>query len=96
MPLDFREDFFDEDFREDDLRDDDEPRRDDFFAADLRPEDFRPEERFALDFLPDERPREFFVSPRSRRSLLTVRAAISSAVSSLLPRSSYDSLMCSY
>src|SRR5438874_5508691 len=35
-------------------------------------------------------------SPARARSLLTVRAAISSAVSSLLPRSSRPSLMCSY
>src|SRR2546421_4764062 len=35
-------------------------------------------------------------SPCRARSLLTVRAAISSAVSSLRPRSSRPSLMCSY
>ena len=35
-------------------------------------------------------------SPARARSLLTVRAAISSAVSSLSPRSSTPSLMCSY
>ena len=37
-----------------------------------------------------------FVSPCSARVLLTVRAARSSASSSLTPRSSYDSLTCSY
>jgi hypothetical protein len=36
------------------------------------------------------------VSPASRRCLLTVRAAISSARSSLVPRCSTESLMCSY
>src|SRR5689334_12122868 len=35
-------------------------------------------------------------SPERARSLLTVRAAISSAVSSSRPRSSSPSLMCSY
>src|SRR4051794_30801609 len=37
-----------------------------------------------------------FASPARARSLLTVRAAISSAVSSLRPRSTNSSLMCSY
>src|SRR4051794_26828861 len=37
-----------------------------------------------------------FASPWRARSLLTVRAAISSALSSDLPRSSRLSLMCSY
>jgi len=61
----------------------------DFFAADLRvlPADVLraadppPADLRAEDFLP-----LLFVCPISRRSLFTVRAAISSAVSSSLPR----------
>jgi len=55
--------------------------------------------RFELELLflpPLLRPREDFVSPAFARSLLTVRAAISSARFSPTPRSSSESLMCSY
>src|SRR3954468_11640434 len=45
--------------------------------------------------LVDER-LDVLASPARARSLLTVRAAISSASSSLRPRSSKPSLMCSY
>jgi hypothetical protein len=88
-PADFRDDL-----RDDDLRDD---FRDDFRDDDLRepprllllraPPDFR--------FRPPLRdPRD--VSPASDRSLLTVRAAICSALSLLMPRRRPDALMCSY
>lgn len=65
------EDFFADDLRADVLRAD-VLRADDPPRVDLRAEDFLP---------------LFFVCPVSRRSLFTVRAAISSAVSSSLPRS---------
>jgi hypothetical protein len=88
------------------LRDRDEDRDDDRLPlADLRDrlpddlrvplEDDRPRPlalRPPLDF----RPRADFVSPACARCLFTVRAAISSARSSPTPRSSSDSLTCSY
>ena len=43
-----------------------------------------------------ERRDDVFASPARARSLFTVRAAISSALSSDVPRSSRPSLMCSY
>jgi hypothetical protein len=86
--------------RDEDLDDDDR-----LPLADLRdrlPDDFRvrlADERLPpLAFRPplDFRPFEDFVSPDCARCLLTVRAAISSARSSPTPRSSSESLMCSY
>src|SRR4249919_2885275 len=51
----------------------------------------RPDEMSSVEVRLDS-----LASPARARSLLTVRAAISSAVSSLSPRSRSPSLMCSY
>ena len=65
----------------------------------------RPLSRFVPERKPPRRPDEMssrdrredsFASPARARSLLTVRAAISSALSSEAPLSSRLSLMCSY
>jgi hypothetical protein len=61
-----------------------------------RPLFLLPELRLLVLCLPPEDLRLLFVWPAFRRSLLTVRAAISSARSLLMPRFFPDSLMCLY
>lgn len=84
-----------------------DPEDDDLRALLLRPlredDDFFDDDRLPLlRFLEDDddrfvlRGRWLFVSPDCERCLLTVRAAISSARPSPTPRSSSESLMCSY
>lgn len=59
----------------------------DFFADDLRADVLRADDPPRVDLRAEDFLPLFFVCPVSRRSLFTVRAAISSAVSSSLPRS---------